>query len=245
MRSFVRFVLLALMLLVVALVSMLTAMRLAVHGREVAVPDLVGKTPVEARRILEDSGLQMEVERQYYSASVPEGKIISQLPPAGTQLRRGWQIRVSQSLGPQRVAIPNLIGQSEHAADISILRRGLEIGAVTRIELSDNSPGQVLSQAPTANASSVSAPKINLLITDAAQPQAFAMPSFVGRSLGTALQALQDAGFRLGTVTPAAQTASVPAAAPAAITPASMIVAQTPFAGEKVMVGAAVNFEVR
>jgi eukaryotic-like serine/threonine-protein kinase len=245
MRSLVGFVLLALMLLVVALVSMLTAMRLAVHGRELAVPDLVGKTPVEARRILEERGLEMEVERQYYSASVPEGRIISQLPPAGTQLRRGWQIRVSESLGPQRVAIPNLIGQSEHAADISILRRGLEIGAVTRIELSDNSPGQVLSQAPTANASSVSAPKINLLITDAAPPQAFAMPSFVGRSLATASQALQDAGLRLGTVTPAAPTANAAAAAPAAISPASMIVAQTPFAGEKVRAGAAVNFEVR
>jgi eukaryotic-like serine/threonine-protein kinase len=244
MKSLVGFVLLALMLLVVALVSMLTAMRLAVHGREVAVPDLVGKTPVEARRILEEGGLEMEVERQYYSASVPEGKIISQLPPAGTPLRRGWQIRVSQSLGPQRVAIPNLLGQSERAADISILRRGLEIGAVTRMRLSDNSPGQVLSQAPTANASSVSAPKINLLISDAAQPQAFAMPSFVGGALGTASQALQDAGFRLGTVTWAAQTASGAAAGPAAISPASTIVAQTPFAGEKVMAGATVNFEV-
>ena len=133
MRSFLRFLLLALMLLVVALVSMLTAMRLAVHGREVAVPDLAGKSPLEARKILEAIGLQVEIERQYYSASVPEGKIISQVPAAGTRLRRGWRIRAAESLGPQRVAIPNLVGQSEHAADINILRRGLEIGAVTRM----------------------------------------------------------------------------------------------------------------
>ena len=41
MKSFFRLVLLALFLLVVALVSALTAMRLAIHGHEVAVPDLV------------------------------------------------------------------------------------------------------------------------------------------------------------------------------------------------------------
>ena len=80
---FFRFVLLALVLLVVALVSALTAMRFAIHGSEIAVPDLVGKTPAEARRIADAAGFQMEVERQYYSADVPEGKIVSQVPFRG------------------------------------------------------------------------------------------------------------------------------------------------------------------
>ena len=72
MKSFFRFVLLALVLLVVALVSALTAMRFAIHGSEIAVPDLVGKTPAEARRIADAAGFQMEVERQYYSANIAE-----------------------------------------------------------------------------------------------------------------------------------------------------------------------------
>ena len=59
MKSFFRLVLLALVLLVVALVSALTAMRFVIHGREVAVPNLVGKTPAEARRIAEESGLEL------------------------------------------------------------------------------------------------------------------------------------------------------------------------------------------
>ena len=83
MKSFFRLVLLALVLLVVALVSALTAMRFAIHGREVAVPDLVGKTPAEARRIADAGGFQMDIERQYYSPTVPEGKILSQLPARG------------------------------------------------------------------------------------------------------------------------------------------------------------------
>jgi eukaryotic-like serine/threonine-protein kinase len=243
MKSFFRLVLLALVLLVVALVSALTAMRLAIHGHEVAVPDLVGKSPAAARMIAEQSGLEVSVERQYYSPTVPEGKILSQLPPAGSQVRRGWEIRVAESLGPQRVAIPNLLGQSERVADINIRRRGLDVGAIAQMQLPDAPEGQILAQAPPADASGVSAPKISLLFAAPAQPQALVMADFVGQPLGTATLTLQDAGMHVGSVTSVPPSdGSQPATVPSA---ASMIVTQNPAAGEKVFSGAAINFEVR
>ena len=240
MKSLFRFALLALMLLVVALLSALTAMRLAIHGREVAVPDLGGKTPAEARRIAEQSGLRLDVERQYYSANVPAGNVLSQLPPPGTQVRRGWQIRVAESLGPQRVAIPDVVGQSERAAEINIQRRGLNVGAVARLAVPGAEAGDVVSQAPPSNASSISAPKISLLVSEASPPQAFVMPSFVGQPLGSVTLALQDAGFHLGNVT--SQSGNVESSSRS---PASIIVSQNPAAGEKVLAGSTVNFEVK
>jgi beta-lactam-binding protein with PASTA domain len=245
MKSFFRLVLLALVLLVVALVSALTAMRLAIHGHEVAVPDLVGKSPAAARMIAEQSGLELSVERQYYSPTVPEGKILSQLPPGGSQVRRGWQVRVAESLGPQRVAIPDVIGQSERAANINIRRRGLDVGAVAEMQSVDAPESQVMAQAPPPNASGISAPRISLLVATAAQPQALVMPNFVGQPLGTATQTVQDAGLHLGTVTTAPPTEGSSPATPPPPSPASMIVSQNPAAGEKVSAGSAVNFEVR
>jgi len=50
MRQFFRMLLLALVLMTVALISALTAMRLAIHGREVAIPKVVGMSPAEAER---------------------------------------------------------------------------------------------------------------------------------------------------------------------------------------------------
>jgi eukaryotic-like serine/threonine-protein kinase len=258
MKAFFRFVLLTLVLLVVALVSALTAMRFAIHGREVSVPDLVGKTPAESRRITDAAGFQMEVERQYYSSSIPEGRILSQLPPPGTQVRRGWQIRVAESLGPQRVEIPNVLGESQRAATINILRRGLDVGSVAQIEMRGPLPEQVLGQSPAPNASGIAAPKISLLTTESALPQAFLMPNFTGQALGGVTLVLQDSGFRLGSVgvapsatTPAAPAAeSVVAPLPAPVpppqpTPASVIVSQNPAPGAKIVEGSAVNFEVR
>jgi eukaryotic-like serine/threonine-protein kinase len=251
MKAFLRFIFLALILLVVALVSALTAMRFAIHTREVAVPDLVGKTPADARRVAELNGFQFEVERQYYSPKIPAGLVLSQLPSAGTQIRRGWQIRVAESLGPQRVDIPNVIGQSERAAEINILRRGLDIGAVAEVQLADVPVDQVIAQIPSPSASSIAAPKISLLAAQSRQPQAFVMPSFIGQTLSAAAAALKDAGLRAGNVTIATSAPNAPgsppqpSAPPPQPSPASIIVSQNPAPGGKVLAGSTINFEVR
>ena len=255
MKSILRFSLLALVLVVVAMLSGLTAMRFAIHGQEVAVPALVGMTTTEAERAISAVGLQMSIERQYYSPQVPEGRIMSQLPLPGTKVRRGWQLRVAQSLGPTRVAIPDVTGQSEHAAELNIRRRGLDIASRAQVDATGVPADQVLAQNPTANATQLVAPKISLLVSSGADSQAFVMPSFVGQPLGSANRTLQDNGFKLGNVsvapvpeTPADQGASgqtAPPAAPAQPSPASIIVSQVPGAGQKVAAGAIVNFEVR
>lgn len=252
MKSFFRFVLIALVLLVVALTSALTAMRFAIHGQEVAVPNLVGKTPGEAFRIAEESGLPMVVERQFYSTNIPEGKILSQVPDAGNRVRRGWQIRVAESLGPQRVDIPNVLGESNRAAEINILRRGLDIAAVAQIQIAGATPDQVVAQSPPPNASGVSAPKISLLVTEPQLSPAFIMPNFVGQPMGSVTAALQDAGMRVGSVTAAAQPESAESQPSEAtslqsvpVSPGSIVVSQSPTAGQKVLSGTAVNFEVK
>jgi eukaryotic-like serine/threonine-protein kinase len=248
MKSLFRMALLALVLLLVALVSALTAMRLAIHGREVAMPNLVGKTPSEARRAAEENGLQLEVERQYYSSVVPEGRVLSQVPAAGTLVRRGWRAHVAESLGPQRVEIPDVVGQSERAAEFNIRRRGLDVGTLARLPLNGRASDQVIAQSPAANANNVSAPKISLLVADTPQPQAFVMPNLTGQPLSSVLPALQNAGLRLGVLTMAGQAGN-PFSAPTMVTPQAAaqasVVAQTPPAGQKILSGSAVNLEVR
>jgi len=252
MKSVFRFAMLALILIVVAMISGLTAMRFAIHGQEVAVPPLVGLTPAEAERAVSVLGLQMSIERQYYSPQVPEGRLMSQLPLPGTKVRRGWQVRVAQSLGPTRVAVPDVTGQSEHAAELNIKRRGLDISSLAQVDLSGIPADQVLAQNPTANATQVVSPKINILVSSGPEPQAYVMPSFIGQPLGSASRTLQDSGFRLGNVSVAAvaeapvdQSAPAVAAPPVQASPASIIVSQAPPAGQKVSAGSTVSFEVR
>ena len=245
-------------LVVIALVSALTAMRFAIHGQEVQVPSVIGLSPVDAERSVAGLGLQIEVERQYYSPAIPEGRVMTQMPLAGTKVRRGWQVRVAQSLGPQRVSIPDVTRESQRAAELNIRRRGLEVASIAEIQLPGAATDQVLAQSPPANANQVAAPRTSLLVSDASDAPAFVMPNFVGQPLGSATRTLQDAGFKLGTVSMAPPNAPAttsvidnPPASPPSIvpeqqpSPVSIIVTQWPPAGQKVLVGAVVNFEVR
>jgi len=249
MRTFFRLTLVALGLLLVAITSALLAMRIAVHTSEVKVPKIVGLTPAEAERVTTALGLSVLIERQYYSADVPEGRIMVQIPDAGMKVRRGWQVRASQSLGPQRVSIPDVVGQSMRAADLNIRRRGLDIGGLAYVQAPGAGADQVLAQSPPANASGVSVPRISLLVSSGPPGEAFVMSSFLGQPLGSVNLLLLDAGFHLGNVTVASTPApDVPQAissSPPQPSPASIIVSQTPAPGQRVLAGATINFEVR
>jgi eukaryotic-like serine/threonine-protein kinase len=262
-RNLLRYFLMALLLLVVALVSALTAMRLAIHVREVRVPDLRSKTPADARRMAEENGLAAQVDSNYYSPTVPEGRVLSQIPSGGTLVRRGWEVRLALSLGPQRVTIPQVVGQSDRAAAINIAERGLQLSSTENVQLPGFDAGQVIAQNPPANATDISAPKISLLVAQAPSPQAFVMPSFIGQPLGSVTITLQNAGFSVGKVTVAAPAPAIPPATSSLATPqtaipvtpvtqtqpapspASIVVSQDPAPGHKVLAGAAINFVVQ
>ena len=254
MKLIAKLILLALVLVIVAMISALTAMQFAIHTREVPVPNLVGKSVTEAQRAALASGLELQVERQYYSPTVPEGKIMSQVPDPGTKVRRGWQLRVAQSLGPQRVAIPDLSGETSRAAELNIERRGLELGATAAIPTASAPPDQVIAQSPPPNASGVAAPRISLLLSAAPVPGAYVMPNLVGQSLGSATQILETAGMHVGTVkvTAPGTTPNTTQSPPANATPppdtnpspTSLILSQDPAPGQKIIAGSPVNLEV-
>ena len=201
MRNLLRLAWMALLLLIVALASTLITMRLAIHGGEVRVPDLRGKSPAEARQVAEAIGISSQVERQFYSSSITEGRVLSQVPEPGTTVRRGWLIRLAVSLGPQRVTIPQVVGESERAAVITIEQRGLQRGAGARFRSPDAPAGYVMGQDPPHDATKISAPKLNLLVADDELLEQYMTPSFVGQPLGTVTNTLRDAGFSVGKVT--------------------------------------------
>ncbi|HWF03694.1 MAG TPA: PASTA domain-containing protein [Candidatus Angelobacter sp.] len=235
LRKIIQYFFLSLVLILVFLSSALLAMRFAIQGREVHVPRLTGLTTAEAERIANPDGLVLSVESRFYNATVPEGKIVSQSPEQNATVRRGWKIRVAESLGPQRAAVPNLIGQSQHAAGINISRRSLEIGTVGSIHWPGAQPEIVVAQSPSAEAAEVTSPKVGLILSAADNGQRYVMPSFVGRSVAEASDALQKAGLTMGKVRvgDSAQGAS------------GTVVHQSPQAGQRVSAGATVSFEVK
>src|ERR1041384_6655540 len=213
MRAFFRFVLLALVLVIVAMASALTAMRIAIHGREVIVPKLVGLTPAQAERLALQNGLLIDVENRFYSTAVPEGRILSQSPQPGAKVRRGWRVRLAESLGAQHVVIPDLVGDSPRSAEINLRRRGLEPGTMAYTALPEAQAEQVVAQSPPPAAVDVASPKVNLLFAAPEETPAYVMPSLVGRTVADASRIIQKAGLKVAALhTFARDPAQTPAA---------------------------------
>ncbi len=78
--------------------------------RPVAVPSVVGKTLDEAEAALAEAGLKAQVTQEY-SDTVPEGRVISQSPKAGTFLPPGSTVRLVVSRGPAPVQVPDVEGK--------------------------------------------------------------------------------------------------------------------------------------
>ena len=251
MRNFFRAVLLAMVLLTVAVMSALTAMRVAIHGREVAVPNFVKMSAQEAERTAAANGLLYAMEGQFYSADVPEGHIVSQQPEPGSKVRRGWRVRLAQSLGPQRTVIPDVVGESSRAAELNLKRRGLDVGTIATARIPGQPEEQVVAQSPPANAIGVASPKISLLVTLADEPQPMVMPNFIGRQVGEATAIITQAGFkvahvRMATSQPSAAAEATPNTSVTATPPLApnTVVRQFPAAGQKVLPGASIDLEI-
>lgn len=239
LRKLVKYFFLSLVLLLVFLSSALLAMRFAIQGREVRVPRLTGLTPAEAERVANANGLVLSVENRFYSPGVPQGHIVSQAPAPDATVRRGWKIRVAESLGAQRAAVPSLTGQSQHAAGINISRRGLEIGTVGAMHLAGAPPETVITQNPPPEAIDAASPKVNLIFSASDNAERYVMPSFVGKPLDEAFTSLEKAGFTLGKVQ------HVTSGGGNAAGVSGTILKQYPQAGQTITAGATISFDVR
>jgi eukaryotic-like serine/threonine-protein kinase len=227
----------ALAMVAVALISAFIAMRLAIHGREVQVPQLTGLTVAEASALAARDGLNLTLENRFYSTGVPAGRILAQDPAPGARVRRDWAVRITESLGAQAVNIPDLTGESERAATVSIRRLALDLGVVAHLAL-PGAPDVVLAQTPTANSGGVDSPRVSLLVSDpiaasssvvpnssaptsadasaiapAQQPTAYVMPSLLGLTWSAALARTSSAGLRL-VASDAPQPHTLPPASP-------------------------------
>ncbi|UNX56398.1 Stk1 family PASTA domain-containing Ser/Thr kinase [Georgenia sp. TF02-10] len=102
-------------------------------GREpVDLPDVTGEPRADAAAALEAAGLAVGDLTEEHSDTVPEGAIVRQSPAAGSeQLYRGDAVDLVISLGPELVAVPDVVGQQVQAA-----RQALE-GAGFRVEVQE------------------------------------------------------------------------------------------------------------
>lgn len=246
-------------MLAVMLVSAGITLRIALHGHEVVIPDFAGMTVGEASQAALRTGVDLNIENKFYSTTVPAGRVLSQAPAAGSSVRHGWQVRVTESLGPQQVTIPDVVGDPVQEASMEVRKMQLDLGTLAHIG-APGDPEMTLAQTPPPNAG-VDQPTVSLLLSSAVNASsAFVMPSLVGMSVGAANRAAMGMGLKVATVggvpvqTPAAPVVAapvvpgqptVPVAPAAVVVPSGVVAEQSPESGYRVSKGDVVRLTLQ
>jgi beta-lactam-binding protein with PASTA domain len=177
-----------------AFLSAITAMRIAIHGREVTMPNLVGKNVAEASQLLQSRGLVLRVADRIYSDQ-PINVVVRQTPPAGLLMKVSQQAHVVLSLGQRQLQIPLIEGNSLRASRIELLRTGLQVGEVTSVTMPDQPVDAVVIQTPKPGAGA-SSPRVDVLVSQGPRENAYVMPHLTGLNETDAQHRLDVAQMR-------------------------------------------------
>ncbi len=229
-ETLLRYALLAFVLASASFLSAMTTIRLAIRGRVVTMPNVVGKSFQDAQAILQAGGLQMRVADRVYSPQ-PPNTVVRQRPAPNEQVKFSQTAQVVLSLGPQTVPVPAIEGRSLRGARITLLESGLELGEVSNVPLAAPNPDTVLAQNP-AQGTSAETPRVDVLVATGSPPPAYVMPNLIGMDAGTAGRLLSAAGIKI------AKTTVVPGPR------GGIIAGQTPKAGARVAADAGVEISI-
>ena len=174
--------------------SAITAMRIAIHGREVTMSNIVGKNVSEASPMLQSRGLKLRVADRIYSDQ-PINVIVRQTPTSGLLMKVSQQAHVVLSLGQRQLQIPLLEGNSLRASRIELLRTGLQVGEVSAVTMAEQPADAVVIQNPKPGAGAAT-PRVDGLVSQGPRESAYVMPHLVGLNETDAQHRLDVAQLR-------------------------------------------------
>ena len=208
------------------------SMRVALRTREVQVPDLTNHTANEASAIASNLGLTIRVdETRRPDPKIAVGRVIAQEPPAGSVARRQRTMRVWLSAGQRSTIVPQLVGETERAAQLRLAQDGLTLAALSEIRSTDLPSDVVVAQTPAAKTASG---QVALLVNRSERGDTYVMPDLIGVNGDRAAEMLRDRGFRVAIV----GSSPYPGVA------AGVVIRQSPQAGFQIGPGEPISIEV-
>lgn len=168
------------------------------------VPDVTGLRLAQALARLRAAGLRGRSET--IRSQQPRGRVIRQVPAAGTEIPKEEAVVVIVSAGQQQVEVPALLGLTAEEATARLTRDGFRT-RVTRVP-SAEPEGLVVAQGPRAgtqaprgsvvriNVSQGRAQTATTVITTTATQTRASVPDVEGLDEATAISTVEGAGLR-------------------------------------------------
>ena len=134
--------------ILIGLLSGFLTFKILSFSKTVDVPDLKGRTLIEANVLLTQKGLYLKAEGEEYDPVVLPGHIVRQDVPPGNKVKERRGIKVIVSKGPRVSSVPEVIGLGIDEAELVINQSGLRVTRVIRVHSSKVKRDRVIAQWP-------------------------------------------------------------------------------------------------
>lgn len=101
------------------------------HGESISIPNVLHKSFNDAKYILNDAGLQVEVIDTGYVKTLPAGCVLAQSPGAGERVKTGHIVYLTiNSLNTPTITLPDVIDNSSlREAMVKLRAMGFKLGS--------------------------------------------------------------------------------------------------------------------
>jgi serine/threonine-protein kinase len=192
----------------------------------VAVPNVEGLKEEAAVTLIENAGLDPEVQRAA-NPDAEKDRVFDQNP--GTRIQKGDRVTLLVSTGPPKTSVPDVVGMNYGDAVQAL--NDVNLKATKHEVFSPKPVGKVISQDPPAGEQVVEGTEIVLDVSRGAKQ--VAVPNVVGMSEDDAKTTLEQAGFQVSSTS-----------APADSTPEGIVSDQSPDGGTPATKGSTVTITV-
>jgi len=192
-----KYGLLAVALAITAGLSALTTMRVVLKAQEVSVPLLLGRRVPDAGTVASRHKLLLRVEGKRNDPRMAADLIVEQDPPPGSLLKTQRSVRVWVSLGPRRLSVPAVEGESLRSGRLTLEQAGVNVGRILEVTNAAEEGTILLQRPPAGDTDRLSEEGASLLVSRGPGNRDFVMPDLIGRRADAVLVWLREAGLNV------------------------------------------------
>ena len=164
------------------------------------VMDVIGESLTQATKTISSEGFRVVIQDTVHTNQHKPGLIVDQYPVPGSKVKPGRTIRLKVSHPEKLVKVPNLIGQSQRSAEITLQQANLNIDTVY-IEYNPDFPnGTVAWQFPKGGDELKKWLGVQITVSKGSPPNRFIVPQLFGLNEDKAAQSLKESRLILGKV---------------------------------------------
>jgi len=203
-------------------------------GKTTKVPETVGMPLEEAKKKLQDAGLEAKEAEYKTDKRYKIGTVTLQNPPAESEVKFNRNVYLTVSGGEELISVPNLKGKSVREAAFNLERNGLRLGVISYETSDEIFANTIIRQDIAPNAKVKSGNHIDVTVSQGRATDSHTVPDVSLKTLTETEKILIESGFQIGKITYQTNLEILP----------NTVLEQYPRAGDMVKLGQSIDLIV-